>query len=72
MSESPIEVRYPRAYAQLTGQDGNTMSLAGIVRRSILDAGYGREAADAFLAEVFECQSYDAFLGLAMRTVNVS
>ena len=66
------EVRYPRAYAQLTGQDGNTMVLAGIVRRAIVEAGYASWDADAFMSEVFECTSYDAFLRLAMRTVNVS
>lgn len=64
-------VKFPDAYAELVGQNGNTLFLAGIVKRAILGAGYGQAAADAFIAEVFECGSYEEFLRLAMRTVNV-
>ncbi len=66
------DVKYPNAHAKLIGKDGNTLALASIVMRAILNAGYGKEAADTFFGEVFECASYDEFLRLAMRTVNVS
>ena len=66
------EVRYPRAYAQLTGQDGNAFVLVSIVRRAMLDAGYSRAEADVFSSEAWKCESYDALLRLCMRTVNVS
>lgn len=66
------EVKYPNATAVLVGKDGNVFLLAGLVRRAIVDAGYGVEAGHEFITEVFDCGSYDEFLRLAMRTVNVS
>ena len=66
------DVKYPDAYVQLSGEDGNAFSIIGAVRAAIKDAGYGYKAAVDFSEEALESPSYDDLLRLCMETVNVS
>lgn len=65
------QVKYPDAYAQLTGEDGNAFNIITIVRRAIKDADYGYEAALEFSQTAMDCESYDDLLRLCDETVNI-
>lgn len=65
------QVKYPEAYAQLTGEDGNEFNIIATVRRAIKDAEYGYEAALTFAEEAMRTESYGDLLRLCGETVNV-
>lgn len=67
-----IQVKYPHAYAQLSGEDGNAFNVICIVRRAIKEADYGYAAAAEFAEQAMGCESYDALLHLCAETVHVS
>ena len=65
------EVKYPEVEVELTGTDGNAFAIIGAVQKETRRA-VGYDEAASYVAEAYECQSYDALLQHAMRTVNVS
>jgi len=65
------EVKYPEIEVQLSNRDGNAYYVIGDVARAIRQV-YGDEAKKAYVMEAMACDSYDALLRHAMRTVTVS
>jgi hypothetical protein len=64
------DVKYPDVSVQLTGKDGNAFSIIGEVNRALRRAGYV-EALEPFMAEATAAGSYDEFLRVVMKTVDV-
>lgn len=71
--ESADTFREPRynVPVRLTGRDGNVFAVIGRVTEAIR-RHVGEAEAEAFSAEAFACESYDAVLVLCMRTVRVN
>lgn len=65
-----VTVKYPDVSVQLTGKDGNAFNIMGEVNRALRRAGHV-EALEPFMAEATAAESYDGFLQVVMRTVNV-
>jgi hypothetical protein len=62
---------FPFVRVQLVGEDGNAFSIIARVQRALIRAGQ-RDAADAFVAQATESESYDALLRLVMNTVDIN
>lgn len=62
--------RFPDVSVQLTGADGNAFAIIGRVAAALTRAWH-REEADQFVHDAMDCESYDALLQFAMRTVEV-
>jgi hypothetical protein len=65
------EVKYPEIVVQLTGTDGNAMSIIGRVTTSLRKGGVGNDEINAFATEAMS-GDYDNVLATAMRWVDVS
>ena len=65
-----IEVKYPDVEVQLSGRDGNAMSIIGSVSGALRRA-VGNDAASEFVAEAMS-GDYDNVIQTAMRWVDVS
>jgi len=63
--------RYPNVTVELVGQNGNVFNLLGLTRRAMLAAGVPDGEVAEFMTEATNQSSYDAVLGLIMRTVEV-
>ena len=63
-------IKYPDVTVQLTGRDGNSFMIIGEVSRALRRAGHV-EALEPFMAEATGAGSYDQFLQVVMKTVNV-
>ncbi len=59
-----------RVTVKLVGEDGNVFAVIGNVRRALIDAGQGDEAAE-FVAQAFNAGSYDEVLDLVLAYVEV-
>jgi len=65
-----MDIKYPNVTVKLVGTDGNAFALMTLVRKAIAsEVSY--EAANDYAEEAINAESYDAFLALNMRTVNV-
>jgi hypothetical protein len=64
------KVKYPDVSVQLTGKDGNAFMIIGEVNRALRRAGHV-EALEPFMAEATTAGSYDEFLKVVMKTVDV-
>lgn len=69
-SKVGVKVKYPDVSVQLVGKDGNAFSIMGAVTRELRRNGHV-DGIDEFMKEAQEQESYDAFLQVVMRTVNV-
>jgi hypothetical protein len=67
----PHQPTYPHVCVRLSGTDGNTFMVIGLVA-SVLRREVGNDAADAFNTAAYNCRSSDEVLRLAMATVVVS
>jgi len=65
-----VTPHYPDVQVQLSGKSGNVFNVICSVSLALRRAGRPVEA-DEFLLAVERCESYDAVLRLAMRTVDV-
>lgn len=70
MTTHSLTPKFPHVEVQLTGEDGNAFAIIGRVSKALKRAGESEGAAD-FQTTAFACESYDALLQLAMRTVTV-
>ena len=67
------EQRYPDVEVHLsTGHDSHTGAIMGSVSRALKHAGYSPAVVNEYRAAVFDCQSHDEVLQLAMRWVTVT
>jgi hypothetical protein len=64
------DVKYPDVSVQLVGKDGNAFTIIGEVNRALRRAGHV-DALETFMAEATAAGSYDEFLRVVMKTVNV-
>lgn len=64
------DVKYPDVTVQLVGKDGNAFSIIGEVNRALRRAGHV-DGLDEFMKEATSASSYDEFLQVVMKTVNV-
>lgn len=64
------DVKYPAITVKLVGADGNAFAIMAKVRRAIAD-NVSYEAANAYVEEAINAESYEMFLAVTMRTVNV-
>lgn len=64
------DIKYPDVTVNLVGKDGNAFSIMGEVTRAMRRAGKV-DGIDDFMAEATSAESYDAFLRVVMRTVDV-
>lgn len=62
--------KYPEITVQLTGMDGNAMSVIAAVSKALKRAGLPDAATD-FVNAAIDCESYDDLLRLCMNTVAV-
>jgi len=67
MIKQPI---YPNIHVQLTGRDGNAMTIISTVGAALRQA-VSLDVADRWVADAFDAPSYDALLQLAISTVTV-
>jgi hypothetical protein len=67
----PGQAFYPHVLVQLTGTDGNALSIVGKVRRAMEHSGIHDDECEAFVHEALS-GDYDHVLATAMRWVNVS
>lgn len=67
---SRTDIKYPDVTVKLIGKDGNAFSIMGEVTRAMRRAGKV-DGIDAFMAEATSAESYDAFLRVVMKTVDV-
>lgn len=65
-----IEPTYPDVTVELVGRDGNVFAIIGAVAAALRREVSG-EAADAWVAEATDCESYDDVLELVVQTVQV-
>jgi hypothetical protein len=67
-------IEFPDIDVQLTGNDGNVFAIIGAVNKALRRSGDPAAVArqETFTADAMSCESYDAVIQLAMRTVNVS
>lgn len=70
LGEEPLEPKYPDVHVQLTGKDGNAMSIMARVRQAMRRAGISFEEQEAFVEEATS-GDYDNVLITAMRWVDV-
>lgn len=64
------EVKYPNVSVQLSGEDGNAMSIIARVRRALKDDGAPESDIEAFSNEAMS-GDYDNVLQTAMKWVEV-
>lgn len=62
---------YPDVHVQLSGRDGNAFAIMGAVSRGLRKAGHP-DAAEEWVKDAMNSESYDALLELAVHTVEVS
>jgi len=65
-----VTPKFVNVTVQLTGQDGNAMSIIARVRRALLDGGASHEDAKAFTERAMS-GDYDNLLRVCMEYVNV-
>ena len=65
------EVKFPDAFVQLSGEDGNAGSIMGRVTRELKKAGASDEEISAFRAECIS-GDYDELLRTVMRWVETA
>ena len=68
MPESP---KYPHVSVQLSGEDGNAMSIMARTRRALLDAGVPPSEVSAYLDDAMS-GDYEHVLAVTANTVTVS
>ena len=66
----PPGPRYPSVTVTLTDEDGNALAIIGAVAPALRQT-VGVDAAGAWTAAAWRCESYDALLRLALAWVNV-
>lgn len=64
------DTKYPELAVQLTGRDGNAMSIMATVAAALRRNGHAEEV-EAFMEEAMS-GDYDNVIATAMRWVNVS
>ena len=70
MSNETTGVKFPDIEVQLTGTDGNAMSIIAKVRKALRRGGASEEEAKQFCEEAMS-GDYDNVLQTAMKWVNV-
>jgi hypothetical protein len=65
-----IDVRYPDVFVQLTGEDGNSVSIMGRVAKALRDADVPKEEIDEYYAQSMS-GDYDNLLRTAAEWVSV-
>ena len=65
-----IDVRYPDVFVQLTGLDGNAVSIMGRVVDALKKADVSQEEIDEYYAQSTSCD-YDNLLRTAAEWVSV-
>ena len=66
-----MDAKYPNIHVQLTGRDGNAMSIIGSVTRGLRKGGIGNDEIKEFVSEAMS-GDYDNVIATAMRWVDVS
>lgn len=65
------QVKFPDAFVQLSGEDGNAGSIMGRVSRELARVGAGKDDIAQFRAECF-AGDYDELLRTVMRWVETA